>query len=237
MSSDTQVRHKGSFMGCLAYLSIGISLIGLVNAAFSCCAPDLGVFVLPVAAFLLGATILVHMRRVHGTRRDQACAIAAVVVAAVALLGAAKAYRGAQMWVERARANQCINNLKQIYAAVELYAQEWDDRLPPVGNWNNAVDLFIRNKKVWECPSPPGDARTSFAVNLRLSGLSRAYVKSPESTVLLFESVAGHNLAGGPELLPDPPRHRAGHNITFVDGHVETVPEAELSSLIWEPVK
>jgi len=65
--------------------------------------------------------------------------------------------------------------------------------------------------------------------------------------VLIFESDAGWNAAGGAELLPDEPRHKRGDNYIFADGRVDWVPRKKLpdgtwakepgpDGVIWEPV-
>jgi hypothetical protein len=41
----------------------------------------------------------------------------------------------------------------------------------------------------------------------------------PDKTVVVFESDAGMNAAGGPELLPGIPRHLGGDMWGFADGH------------------
>jgi prepilin-type processing-associated H-X9-DG protein len=58
-------------------------------------------------------------------------------------------------------------------------------------------------------------------------------------TVMFFESDAGWNAHGGPELVSINPRHGRGtkksYVVAFADGHVEVVPAARLNSLRWDP--
>jgi prepilin-type N-terminal cleavage/methylation domain-containing protein/prepilin-type processing-associated H-X9-DG protein len=73
---------------------------------------------------------------------------------------------------ERARQTRCFNNLKQLCAAVLIYAGDYDDRLPrdvtrwgsmtsadPCSTWNPNRRLeailwpYIRNTEVFACPS------------------------------------------------------------------------------------
>jgi prepilin-type processing-associated H-X9-DG protein len=51
--------------------------------------------------------------------------------------------------------------------------------------------------------------------------------------VLLFESDAGWNSAGGPELLTTEHHSGEGCNVLFADGHVSFIRTEELSDLKW----
>lgn len=74
---------------------------------------------------------------------------------------------------ERARQASCTNNLKQIYLALEMYANDFNEFYPfcngtcfwGVGNqtppnlgypgWCEQLYPYIKNKKVYKCPSYP----------------------------------------------------------------------------------
>lgn len=91
-----------------------------------------------------------------------------VVIAVIAILAAllfpvfAKAR-------ERARQTQCISNLRQIGAAVDLYRQDWDGKYPwayrcdsllmhndhPV--LSEALTGYVRDPRIWQCPSDIGE--------------------------------------------------------------------------------
>ena len=66
---------------------------------------------------------------------------------------------------ERARQASCTNNLKQIYLALEMYANDFNEFYPfcvgfcswggePDG-WCEQLYPYIKNKKVYKCPSYP----------------------------------------------------------------------------------
>jgi len=77
-------------------------------------------------------------------------------------------------------------------------------------------------------------------------------VENPDLTLAIFESDAGWNAVGGPQLLPDEPRHFGGDNYGFADGSVRWLPRKKLGTdsrgnpiwakepdadwVIWEPV-
>ena len=53
--------------------------------------------------------------------------------------------------------------------------------------------------------------------------------------VLFFECAPGSPPSGGPELLPQKPRHANRYVIGFLDGHVESVAPEQVRNLIWQP--
>ena len=71
--------------------------------------------------------------------------------------------------------------------------------------------------------------------NKNLAGTEIKKVADPVRTVLFFESDAGLNANGGPELFASPLRHHGAMCVGFADGHVELVTESRLSELRWEP--
>jgi prepilin-type processing-associated H-X9-DG protein len=81
----------------------------------------------------------------------------------------------------------------------------------------------------------PGDDKggRAYAMNAALNG-SIAY-PDVGRTVLFFECRPGAPPAGGPDLLPDKPRHAGRYVIGFLDGHVESVAPEEVRRLIWQP--
>ena len=58
---------------------------------------------------------------------------------------------------EKARQTHCMNNLKQLYAAVLLYKEDYDDRWPPV--ITAVYGAYIRDKAVLICPDDGGERR------------------------------------------------------------------------------
>jgi prepilin-type processing-associated H-X9-DG protein len=73
----------------------------------------------------------------------------------------------------------------------------------------------------------------AYAFNAKVAGLDQTKV-DPE-TVVVFESDAGWNAAGGAELLPSSSRHTRGIIVGFADGHAELVSQARLAGLRWDP--
>ena len=64
---------------------------------------------------------------------------------------------------EKARQSSCSSNVKQIVLAVQMYIQDYDERLPmaimgtPPAIWTlpETLNPYIMNTQVWDCPSKP----------------------------------------------------------------------------------
>jgi prepilin-type N-terminal cleavage/methylation domain-containing protein/prepilin-type processing-associated H-X9-DG protein len=93
-----------------------------------------------------------------------------VVIAIIALLAAILFPVFAQAR-EKGRAVTCASNLRNLATAMLMYAQDYDERLPPAviptstrpffAAWHDLIDPYVKNKQVWLCPSsdiPPTDA-------------------------------------------------------------------------------
>jgi prepilin-type processing-associated H-X9-DG protein len=178
-------------------------------------------------------------------------AIIAVVVGSVLLFGLlVVAILGAILFPvftqarEKARTVSCQSNLKQIALGVMMYTQDYDGRCPLADKWTGQLDPYLKNNQIFRCPSagigqttPPGaPIATDYGYNAALSGFEMAKVKSPASTVLIFESNGPS--AGGVESLVQPGRHNGGNNFAYVDGHVKWLSDISApSSLIWSPTQ
>lgn len=117
----------------------------------------------------------------------------------------------------------CVSNLRQVSTALLAYAQDWDGRLPLASNWNTAVVDYTKSKYLLVCPAANNDM-PSLALNKSLSGRSVEDLAHPGEMPLAFDSVPGRNRAGYFLLTP---RHEGGANVSFADGHVKWLLEAE----------
>jgi prepilin-type processing-associated H-X9-DG protein len=129
----------------------------------------------------------------------------------------------------------CTSNLKQLELGVQMYAQDWDQKLPPATRWATLAEPYIRNSAIYHCPS--AESPYSYASNRALSGISLNDVYDDAATVVhLFESNAVLlNAHGGQEALADDTRHYGGLNFGFLDGHVKYVSLRGAASLYWLP--
>lgn len=191
--------------------------------------------VLPV--LLLAAIGLVSTIRKRESVRGMSYAIAAIVLISVM---APHIYRDAAS--EQQLRRYCKNQMMALTAAVGFYTSD-NESYPLPDNWNDSLIPYMRYSRVLtsslaeRIPYKHAHLRylPTYAMNSNLVGLSPEDIAQPDKTVVLFESVPGANLAGGPELLPSPPRYRIGYVIGFADGHAELVREDKIDSLIWDP--
>jgi len=117
----------------------------------------------------------------------------------------------------------CLSHVKNISLAIQMYVADNDDRFPPAGDWCGILDEYVKNRDVFRCPEARGTSGWDYAYNALLSAKSMYDLTDPANTVAIFESDAGRNAAGGPELLPDEPRHSGGDNYGFADGDAQWI--------------
>src|SRR5947209_13763666 len=84
-----------------------------------------------------------------------------VVIAIIAILAAILFPVFAQAR-EKARQASCASNLKQLGTAMMMYTQDYDETLTCYVNagsnyWPNALDPYVKARKIWYCPSFPRD--------------------------------------------------------------------------------
>ncbi len=145
----------------------------------------------------------------------------------------------------------CLDNVKQLALAVEAYSVRSGGNLPDANAWCDRVGVFLSSQASLACPQAE-NASCGYAFNSALSGVALPRVQDAQHTVVIFESDAGWNAAGGPELLPDEPRHFRGDHYGFADGHVQWLVRKRLGTekhgnpvwakqpdadwVIWKPV-
>jgi len=134
-----------------------------------------------------------------------------------------------------ARVIKCRVNLKALGVAMQFYASEYGNIYPTADKW---CDLLLQHTKVGEdlfvCGGPfkkGSQKRCHYAIN------PNCEPNSPPDMVLLFETKAGWNQFGGPEILTLENHNRKGCNVLFNDGHIEFVKTERLGELNWDVEK
>ncbi len=62
---------------------------------------------------------------------------------------------------ERAKNTQCLNQLKQLNLAMEMYRNDYNDRMPP---WLSTLhNSYLNNQKLYHCPKDGNEPDTSAA--------------------------------------------------------------------------
>ncbi len=133
---------------------------------------------------------------------------------------------------EMANDINCMNNLKQLALEIRLYQDGNNEVFPPSNNWCDAIQSTNTNGRLFRCPSAAKKLPCGYAMNNRLEGLKNTG-EIPDDTVLLFESNAGWNASGGPELVAK--RHHTLH-VAYTDGSVQYIKAEDVSKLRWNPL-
>jgi prepilin-type N-terminal cleavage/methylation domain-containing protein/prepilin-type processing-associated H-X9-DG protein len=165
---------------------------------------------------------------------------------------------------EKARQTSCLSNVKQITLGILMYAQDYDERLLIASNWqiivdgsvrgtawHRALDPYINNDEVFNCPSCPDDRdRLSYGWNYQEFGeghsggnLSKyphtklAVVQHPASTIITGDTSVIYDTGGtystGTYLFRRHPDrsaniHNGGGNMGLLDGHAKWYTRQEL---------
>ncbi len=139
---------------------------------------------------------------------------------------------------EKARASSCLSNLHQIGIAVQLYAQDADEKTPPDGGSFSGIIRdcapFIKTTSVFTCPDDFDREDEERAGSYRIPTLyqgkplacgwsdpyNNGITAQPSTTILLYE--AEQDFAQAP-IIPTY-RHTKGTQILFFDGHARWRP-------------
>jgi prepilin-type processing-associated H-X9-DG protein len=215
----------------------GLAIASLVLGIAGPCTVGLG----SIVGLILGIVGLVKIGRSAGAKGGRGLAIAGIAVSAFGivilpvLIGmlAAILLPAVYSAMDMAHATSSVGNVKQLCTATQMYATAHRQQLPPADSWPQVFQEQMGLSG--NIMADPGDDKggRAYAMNAGLDG-SIAY-PDVGRTVLFFECRPGAPPAGGPELLPDKPRHAGRYVIGFLDGHVESVAPEEVRRLIWQP--
>jgi prepilin-type N-terminal cleavage/methylation domain-containing protein/prepilin-type processing-associated H-X9-DG protein len=163
---------------------------------------------------------------------------------------------------ESARQTACRSNVKQLATAVMMYAEDYDESLPPAyysdgtnfTYWPAMLNPYVKSGAMYKCPSDPvaantlntsnqlammTDSEVSYGFNwISLSGVSLAGIAKPSDTVSFVDC---GNYAAAPN--PTPPaaqifpnraiaRHNEMVNTAFMDGHVKSMKYERLNEVV-----
>lgn len=80
-----------------------------------------------------------------------------MVVMAIILILAGLLTPGLMKAREQAKKTRCLNNLKQIYTAMQLYLTANNEEYPPAENWGTLLyPEYIDDEEIFDCQDKPG---------------------------------------------------------------------------------
>lgn len=163
----------------------------------------------------------------------------------------------------KARAAQCLSNLRQVGAASLLYLNEHGGRLPAVSHlhaggvsysWTKTLQLYVGPDFIGRCPSRPDHvAKVTYGWNDLLvsftgEGLHFGACRTPSATLMLTEipdgNTAEHIHFSGAARGVTPAFFRANvrvdvhgsaSNYLFVDGHVASLAWTDIQGRLAAP--
>jgi len=166
--------------------------------------------------------------------------------------------------IDKAKATQCLSNVKQVQLATMMYSQDYDQCYPPAPYldasgttqvWQDVLQPYIESYQIMVCPAIP-DQKIGYAINYWIIGSGGAMAhRSAEKVTYSDATVQGGAVPwymynhGGTD--PDPDgdsatvgatpdaRHNEGANFAYADGHAKwsRVEAAGVSewSRAWDP--
>jgi len=140
------------------------------------------------------------------------------------------------------RMGVCVSNVRQISTALQMYAQDYNDRLPPATIWMDASAPYVDNgggkeKVDFRCPTVHVTNPTGYgyAFNSKLSHSALSTITNPSMMRLDYDSSnLRRNANDAVTSLPNPARHHGRRfrqdsphvNVMgFADGHAKAVNE------------
>jgi len=112
----------------------------------------------------------------------------------------------------------CLSQLKQIGIALRMYAEDYDDTLPPAGCWQAALAAYVRDEEVFTCPT----TGKPYLFNDNLAGKILSKIANQDQVALAWDAPADDGR---------PPHGGSGFNVAFL-GHVQRLDEATFSELM-----
>jgi hypothetical protein len=208
----------------------GLAIASLVLGVLGFCSGGLT----GIAGVIVGVVALAKISKSQGQMGGKGLAVAGTCVSAFSLLMtlvlAGLLLPALASAKSRAQTVSCVNNVKQINLALRIHANDNNDILPKAEKWCDDIMPEAGSPRIFTCPAGPAGQRSHYALNAKLSGMSLDKV-NPQ-TVMIFECAGGWNVSGGPSNMI---KHHRVYVVGFVDGSVQQVSEARLSTLRWDP--
>ena len=181
-----------------------------------------------------------------------------VVMAIIAVL-ASLGYAGAGAVIGKGHATKCLSNMRQIGAAMQMFAADNDGHLPGTSHgvsWTNSLGTYLGTNFLGKCPAVPDHrARVTYGWNDSLApdgkGLRLVAVRTPGATMASAELATAQSSehfhfagsrGGAGRITPNQFKaavnvevHDGRANYLFVDGHAEHLAWTEVQRRLRQP--
>lgn len=149
--------------------------------------------------------------------------------------------------LDNARGAKCMQNLRQLYTGIRLYAADNNNKIPAAGGdpWHYQTKEYLESKenmsKVYVCPLDKNPASGVLTYDINSNLLGKSFAVLPGKTLLLTESSNIYNINGNAAqvnaLLYNHAKRKAV-NVLYVDGSSElrySVPDSTSDPTLWKP--
>ena len=182
-----------------------------------------------------------------------------LVVIAIIVVLASLAYAGAGAMIGKGHTTKCLSNMRQIGAAMQMFAGDHEGRLPGTSHgvsWTNSLGAYLGTNFIGKCPAVPEHrARVSYGWNDSLApdgeGIRLVAARTPNATMAAAELATNQSsehfhFAGGrggaARVTPNQFKtavnvevHNGSANYLFVDGHAENLAWTEVQRRLRQP--
>jgi hypothetical protein len=156
---------------------------------------------------------LFHLRKVDGHWKIVPVKLANLETIPPSLL-AALLVRGSAAEAPRPdNQTQCLSNVKQLGLANLMYANDYDDFMPPSDYWKSDITPYVKKEAIFHCPEDKRPKAVSYRMSDFLSKLETIRVADPAGTVLIYEGEGGFLMA----------RHENKGSVAYMDAHAKLV--------------
>ncbi len=158
-----------------------------------------------------------------------------VVIAIIAIL-AAILFPVFQKVRENARRASCQSNEKQLALGILMYAQDYDELIPPTAAyaadgvtvilWPDMINAYVNNKQLRLCPSDSTDKNNSYGLN-ELNFVDETDVLQPTLSLAAFQSSSNTIMLG--ELGVGKIGNLSDLTTPVMDAYKMTVPDVDMN--------
>jgi prepilin-type processing-associated H-X9-DG protein len=129
----------------------------------------------------------------------------------------------------------CMGNEKQLALAMMLYAEDNNGYLPGANDWSEKIHKYLEGKdsRLMHCVEDNSRQRSSYGMNVALSGKKLEDLENPSGVVLIYETAhPGQSPSGDSKDVVQTGRHNNGSHFAFADGHVRWYKEGEVPNFV-----